>query len=59
MKVKHCDGFVSYKHAVLCFTQHLLMDLTRVDYLRDYCNVFISCLNSHSDGTHLLQWIRW
>ncbi len=23
----------------------------------DYCDVFISCLNSHSDGTHSLQ--RW
>ncbi len=25
----------------------------------DYCNVFISCLNSHSDGTHSLQRIHW
>ncbi len=24
----------------------------------NYCNVFISCLNSHSDGTHSLQRIR-
>ncbi len=25
----------------------------------DYCNVFISCLDAHSDGTHLLQRIHW
>ncbi len=25
----------------------------------DYCNVFISCLDSHSDGTHSLQSIHW
>ncbi len=23
------------------------------------CDVFISCLNSHSDGTHTLQRIHW
>ncbi len=23
--------------------------------LVDYCDVFISCLDSHSDGTHSLQ----
>ncbi len=27
-----------------------------VDY---YCDVFISCLDSHSDGTHSLQSIHW
>ncbi len=25
----------------------------------DYCDVFISCLDSYSDGTHSLQRIRW
>ncbi len=25
----------------------------------DYCDVFISCLDSHSDGTHPLQSIYW
>ncbi len=24
----------------------------------DYCDVFVSCLDSHSDGTHSLQWIH-
>ncbi len=27
--------------------------------LVDYCDVFISCLDSHSDGTHSLQKIQW
>ncbi len=25
----------------------------------DYCDVFISCLDFHSDGTHSLQRIHW
>ncbi len=25
----------------------------------DYCDVFIRCLDSHSDGTHSLQRIHW
>ncbi len=25
----------------------------------DYCDVFISCLDCHSDGTHSLQRIHW
>ncbi len=33
------------------FTLEDLMDWSHVDY----CDVFISCLNSHSDGTHSLQ----
>ncbi len=32
-------------------------DLNHVDYVV-YCDVFITCLNSHSDGTHLLQRIH-
>ncbi len=31
------------------------MDLSHVDY----CDVFICCLDSHSDGTHSLQRIHW
>ncbi len=27
--------------------------------LVDYCDVFISCVDSRSDGTHLLQRIHW
>ncbi len=25
----------------------------------DYCDIFISCLDSHPDGTHSLQWTHW
>ncbi len=24
----------------------------------DYCDIFISFLDTHSDGTHSLQWVR-
>ncbi len=44
------DGFVSYKQALF-----LLQMLT--DGL-DLCG-FISCSDSHSDGTHSLQSIQW
>ncbi len=30
--------------------------LERCGWFVDYCDVFISCLDSHSDGTHSLQW---
>ncbi len=36
-------------------SRYKLMDWTGVDY----CDVFISCLDSHSDGTHSLQSIHW
>ncbi len=48
------DGFVSYKHIALCFTRLQLTDWSVVDYY-----VCISCLDSHSDGTHSLQSIHW
>ncbi len=35
-------------------------DVNRLCGLRvDYCDVFISCLDSHSDGTHSLQRMHW
>ncbi len=40
------NGFVSYK-------------LNSCGLLVNYCEVFISCLDSHSDGTHSLQRIHW
>ncbi len=52
---KCLDGFVSYKHADFHFTRCELMDWRGVGY----CDVFISCLDSHSDGTHSLQRIHW
>ncbi len=41
-----------YKHTVFHFTRGWLMDWSLVDY----CDFFISCLDSHSDGTHSLHW---
>jgi len=37
------------------FTRHELMDWSHVDH----CDVFISCLNSYSDGTHSQQRIHY
>ncbi len=44
-----------------CFLPHktLTDGLEWCGLLVDYCNVFISCLDSHSDGTHSLQSIHW
>ncbi len=48
LKLKHPnDVFVSYKHSFSC------------ELLVDYCDVFVSCLASHSDGTHSLQISHW
>ncbi len=51
----------------ICFLQTCSFSLhrTSIDGLEwcgllvDYCDVFISCLDSHSDGTHSLQRIHW
>ncbi len=59
----------------ICFTQlqsisRLMMDLFLTNMQLfisqevnwccvDYCDAFISCLDSHSDGTHSLQRILW
>ncbi len=48
-------GFVSYKHAAFHSSRDELMNWSDVDY----CDVFISCLESHSDGTHSLLVIYW
>ncbi len=37
----------------------LIDGLKLCELLVYYCDVFISCLNSHSDGTHSLQRIHW
>ncbi len=41
------------------FHQMLIDGLEWCGLLVDYCDVFISCLDSHSDGTHSLQRIHW
>ncbi len=46
-------------------TRSFLLHKTLIDGLEwcgllvDYCDVFISCLDSQSDGTHSLQSIHW
>ncbi len=52
------DGFVSEAQAS-CFTRFQSIDWSCMVQLVDYCDVFISCLESHSDGTHSLQRIDW
>ncbi len=51
------EGFVSYKHASFLF-KPLIDGLEWCRLLVDYCDVFISCLDSHSDGTHSLHSIH-
>ncbi len=45
----------------LCILLHkvLIDGLEWCELLVYYCDVFISCLDSHSDGTHSLQSIHW
>ncbi len=46
-------GFLYCKHAAFCFTKQTIIDhLEWCGLIVDYCDVFISCLDSHSDGTH-------
>ncbi len=42
-----------------CLLQMLTDGLEWCGLLVDYCDVFISCLDSHSNGTHSLQSIHW
>ncbi len=48
-----------YKHTSFYFTRHKLMYWSDVDYLWIIVMFLISCLDSHSDGTHSLQRIHW
>ncbi len=52
------DGFISHK---LIFLLHktLINGPESWGLLVDYCDVFISSLNSHSDGTHSHNRINW
>ncbi len=46
-------GFLYCKHAAFCFTKQTIIDhLEWCGLIVDYCDVFINCLDSHSDGTH-------
>ncbi len=49
------DNFVYYKHFFFFFSHKTFIDgLESWGLLVDYCDVFISCLDSRSDGTHSL-----
>ncbi len=48
----------SYKHSV-SLHKMLIDGLERCGLLMDYCDVLISCLDSHNGGTHSLQRIHW
>ncbi len=51
LKIKRIDDVSLHK---------MLIDgLEWCGLLVDYCDVFFSCLDSHSDGTHSLQRINW
>ncbi len=55
------DGFMLMMDLFLTNTQlhkTLIDGLEWCGLLVDYCDVFISCLDSHSDGTHSLQRIH-
>ncbi len=52
------DRLVYYKHSFLLHMT-LIDGLESCGLLVDYCDGLISCLNSHSDGTHSLQKIHW
>ncbi len=59
LKLKCCnDGFVYYPRS-LSLHKTLIDELEVCGLLVDYCDVFISCLVSRSDGTHSLQRIHW
>ncbi len=51
MGTRTTQFFFSYKHEAFNFKRHSFMDWG-CDLLVDYCDVFISFLDSHSDGTH-------
>ncbi len=61
LNLKHRDLNGGFASKMQLFTSQdiNLTFFTSFGLLVDYCNVFISCLDSHSDGTHSLQMIHW
>ncbi len=51
--------FLHLQKASLSLYKVLIDGVESCGLLVDYCDVFISCLDSHSDGTHSLQRIYW
>ncbi len=52
------DRFVSYKHSVSLHKTLIDGLMESCGLFVDYCDVFIGCLDSRSDGTHSLQRIQ-
>ncbi len=48
----------AFTRGIFCLLKMLTDGLEWCGLLVDYCDVFISCLDSHSDGTHSLQSIH-
>ncbi len=51
--------WISYKHGGFLLHKTLIDGLESCGLFVNYCNAFINCLNSLSDGTHSLQRIGW
>ncbi len=59
-KVKMREWWIcSLQTCSFCLLKILADGLEWCGLVVDYCDVFISCLDSHSDGTHSLQSIHW
>ncbi len=50
---------VTLKRSSFLLISSFIMNNMFLTSLVAYCDVFISCLDSHSDGTHSLQSIHW
>ncbi len=56
-KLKHTNDGFCFLFQTRSFSLHkmLIDELETCGLLMNYCDIFIGCLDSHSDGTHSLQ----
>ncbi len=60
LKLKTSKWWIVFIQTHRFLLHKMLIDrLDLCGLLVNYCDVFISCLDSHSDGTHSLQRIHW
>ncbi len=59
LKLKCLDGFVFPQTRRFSLYKMLNDALESCGLVVDYCEGFMSCLESHSDGTHSLLGIHW
>ncbi len=57
LKFKHALMMDFFRDSFL-FRKTLINGPQSCGLLIDYCNVFVSCLGSHSDGTHFTPLVR-